>query len=119
MKNSMKWCRVSLVNWKKRRYVFALIIIILSVVMFGNAVCNIVFASSETIKVQRKRFVSVKIEKGDTLWSIAEDYYSESGKNKVSEYIKEIKLCNRLKGNTIHTGRYLVIPYFENITGNE
>lgn len=55
--------------------------------------------------------VSVKIEKGDTLWKIASEYYSEEF-NDMETYIGMIKRCNGLTSDTIHAGGYLVIPYY-------
>lgn len=118
MKDIIKNCRFNLVKWKEKKYIFALVILISGIIMFSSTICNIVFASSKTTQNQKKRFVSVKVEEGDSLWSIAKDYYSTSGQDKVDAYIKEIKLCNGLKGNTIHTGRYLIIPYYENVIEN-
>ncbi|MDE7298515.1 MAG: LysM peptidoglycan-binding domain-containing protein, partial [Lachnospiraceae bacterium] len=54
---------------------------------------------------------SVCIEPGDSLWSIAQEYYSaECGS--FSDYVAEIKRSNGLKGDTIHTGAYLIVPYY-------
>lgn len=116
MKGTMKQFILDLMHFKKKRCVFILVILISMTIMFSTAICNIVFASSDNGNVQKKRFVSVKIEAGDTLWGIAENYYHKSGQDKMSDYIKEIKLCNGLSGDTIHAGRYLVIPYFSNVS---
>lgn len=58
-----------------------------------------------------KNCVSIRIEEGDTLWSIAEQFYvPECGSMK--EYIKEIKKTNSLHSDLIHSGNYLLIPYY-------
>ena len=111
MKDIMKQYILDLKKSRKKKYVLALVVCISAMVMFSNMICNIVFASSESISNQEKRFVSVKIKTGDTLWEIAGEYYHKSGQDKMSDYIKEIKLCNGLTGNVIHEGSYLIIPY--------
>lgn len=56
---------------------------------------------------------SVQIKKGDSLWSIADKYYTkECGGMK--QYINEIKRTNHLSTDTIHEGNYLLVPYYEN-----
>ena len=59
-----------------------------------------------------KNIITVKIEDGDTLWSIAREYYTKDYKSMMS-YIKEIKQINKLKSDTIHEDCYLIIPYYE------
>lgn len=58
-----------------------------------------------------KKLVSVKIEQGDSLWSIATEYYSpECGD--LNSYIDEIKDTNNLDSDTIHFGSYILVPYY-------
>lgn len=59
-----------------------------------------------------KYFKSVQIQTGDTLWSIADEYVSEEYASKEA-YIKEVKEMNALTSNEIHSGNYLVIPYYD------
>lgn len=58
-----------------------------------------------------KTVTSIQIEAGDTLWTIAEEYYSEEF-GSIEAYISEIKKSNGLKNDTIHSGAYLIIPYY-------
>lgn len=58
-----------------------------------------------------KEIVSVQINKGDTLWSIAGRYITEEYKD-MNDYIKEIKKTNGLTSDTIHEGGYIVVPYY-------
>ncbi len=58
-----------------------------------------------------KYYTSIEIEKGDTLWNIAEEYITpEYGS--VQKYVDEIKDLNNLGDDEIHSGQYLMIPYF-------
>lgn len=57
-----------------------------------------------------KSFVTIEIEEGDTLSSIAKEYaLSEAG---YADYIAEVKSINNLKNNTIHAGCYLLVPVY-------
>lgn len=56
-----------------------------------------------------KSYVSIKIEKNDTLWSISrenmnKEYYT------TSDYIKELKHINNLSSDKILHGDYIIVP---------
>ena len=59
----------------------------------------------------QKYFICVEIGEGDTLWSIADIYFSEEYST-VDEYIEEIKELNGLSSDKIYCGATLVVPYF-------
>lgn len=87
-----------------------LLVVILFIFMLFNIIRNVKEAAAEN---NSDRFVctSIRIGDGDTLWSIAEDYYTEDYRS-IETYIKEIKKANNLKGNTIHAGNYLIVPRY-------
>lgn len=69
--------------------------------------------ATSSAHINAERYVkSVLICSGDTLWSIASEYYTELD-GELEDYIEEIKLANRLETPTIHAGNYILIPYFE------
>lgn len=57
-------------------------------------------------------YTSIQIQEGDSLWSIA-GRYRDGGPMNAREYIAELKRMNNLKEDTIHTGQYLTVVYFE------
>lgn len=67
----------------------------------------IIFESSGS----QKKFVSVEIMQGDTLWSIAED--NKTGNYTTKELVEKIKHTNGLNGDKIIAGRYLLVPYYD------
>ena len=60
-----------------------------------------------------KSFVSIEIENGETLTSIAEDYAISAAY--YTDYIEEVKSINNLKDDTIHAGCYLMVPVYQPI----
>ena len=58
-----------------------------------------------------KYYTSICIEKGDTLWSIANQYMTEEYDG-IEEYIYEVRRLNLLCGDGIHAGKYLMIPRY-------
>lgn len=54
--------------------------------------------------------MSVEIQQGDSLWSIADEYFTDDWKD-MNTYIEEIKEFNGLESSRIQAGNYLSIPY--------
>jgi LysM repeat protein len=61
-----------------------------------------------------KQVISLEIQKGDTLWSIAKEHITDDY-NSIDDYIQEIKASNGLTSDTIHEGAYLIVPYYTSI----
>ena len=55
-------------------------------------------------------YTCIRIQPGDTLWSIAEAY-TEGTDITVEEYVKQLKQMNRMGEDTIHEGNYLTVMY--------
>jgi LysM repeat protein len=81
---------------------------LLLIVSYFSRDLNIVKGSTQDLN---KTFRSVKIEKDDTLWTIAENNMNEYHMN-IHTYIKEIKVINNLTSDQINAGEYLIIPFF-------
>ncbi|MCI8327121.1 MAG: LysM peptidoglycan-binding domain-containing protein [Lachnospiraceae bacterium] len=58
-----------------------------------------------------KYYKSIEIEQDDTLWNIAERYCGEHYQNR-NDYIEEIARLNHIDKDQIHSGQYLLVPYF-------
>lgn len=84
----------------------ALLILFLSICVIGG-IHNVL--ADENISYD-KSFVSIEISDGDTLSSIAEKYAISPAD--YSSYVEEVKSINNLKGDTIHTGCYLMVPVY-------
>lgn len=97
-----------------KRYRWLAIGILLLIIIF-----SIIFAT-KTATAKRegyrvKQVISVQIQKGDTLWSIASTYLSDEYRD-VNEYINEIKHSNGLVSDTIHAGNYIIVPYYADVS---
>lgn len=67
--------------------------------------------ASDAASASHKVISSVYIEAEDTIWSIAQEYYTKEC-GTMQEYVQEIKDTNGLSGDGIHAGGYLVVPYY-------
>lgn len=102
--------------WKNNMIIsigsIAIIFIILFFIFIKLDVTDV--SADESLK-REKVVTSIKIEKGDTLWSIAENFITDEYSD-MNEYIEEIKKSNGLVSDTIHDGNYIIVPYYS--TGN-
>lgn len=55
----------------------------------------------------------VLIKDGDSLWQMASEH-AYPGQN-IEDYITEIRTVNKLQTDTIHAGRYLLMPVYSEI----
>ena len=87
------------------------ICIILCGVLLGSEVIDAGQSNASEEDVCFKYYTSIEIEQGDTLWSIATEYMG-SEYDSIQDYIEEVKELNQLGPDDIHTGQYLMIPYY-------
>ncbi|MBE6008791.1 MAG: LysM peptidoglycan-binding domain-containing protein [Lachnospiraceae bacterium] len=87
-----------------RKYVF--IIVTLCMVL---SFATISFGKTNA-KQKEVYYELVDITKGDTLWTIAEEYNTEFGD--VREYIEVIKEFNNMSGDHIKSGDKILVPVY-------
>lgn len=58
-----------------------------------------------------KYYTSIQVQEGDSLWSIADTYFSEEYHDR-DALIREIKILNHIEDDCIHAGKYLTVPYY-------
>ena len=84
------------------------IVIITAIILLGSSIHA--FASSKENQPLYKYYTSVRVEAGDTLWDIAEEYKTTTASTR--SYIKEICKLNKIKADDIHAGDYIVVSYY-------
>ena len=85
-------------------FVFAFVLVLGNAVFFRSDVS----ANNDSVI----RYQTVEIQKGDTLWSIAKEYYEEPCGD-IRDYIDQIKECNNLdSSDRITEGCYLCVPVY-------
>lgn len=84
------------------------------VVLLGSGFCGTTLmntmAEEPAVPEMVSYYKSIEIEKGDTLWEIAEEYAPQADMT-VTEYVRQLKQMNHLGEDTIHAGCHLVVMY--------
>lgn len=95
---------------KRKIIIHSTLILMMSVILFGFV--KTVKASIEPDAVREFHCTSIRIEEDDTLWDIANRYFTDEYED-IDTYINIIMKANNMCSSTIHTGNYLTIPYYE------
>ena len=89
--------------------ILALLIILACCVVFSN----LYSLAHDKNTYESTCYTSITIEKGDTLWSIAEEYMTDNYES-IQQYIADIKDINGLTSDDIQSGMKLVVTYDSN-----
>ena len=97
-----------------RRQKSILALVVLALVIFGILLgtgMNALASSDKDIASYNKYYVSIRVESGDTLWTIADEYIDGFNIEK-DDYINEVCEINEISKDDIHAGDYIVVPYY-------
>ncbi len=84
-------------------------LLLMGVLAVGLCVCLSGYKETKAANIRDMRPVSVMVQEDDTLWGIAQKYYTDEC-GSMKDYIKEIKECNHLTSDTIYEGYSLLVP---------
>ena len=87
-------------------FCFSIALVMLLIIIFRT-----INTHAAPAEVMTKYYTSIRVESGDTLWSIASDYITDEYKD-MNEYIHEICSINHIFKDEIYAGEYLIIPYY-------
>lgn len=68
-------------------------------------------AEKTETSLMKREYISIEIEAGDTLWSLAQEYMGV-GYSDINDYVDDIKSVNGITSDTIQSGNYLIIPRY-------
>ncbi len=93
---------------KERKLKLTIVLLVILVVFTLLIIFIPAFHKSEVkaADVNNNRYESVLIEDGDTLWSIAEEYY---GSVNIPYQVDQIKKLNGIASDKITAGNYLLL----------
>lgn len=92
-------------------------VILLTVVMILLVVFAVLAFPERTASAKNEptgtyRILSVEVEEGDSLWSIATEYFTEDFCS-IRAYISEIKRMNGISSDTLYAGAYILVPCYQ------
>lgn len=67
--------------------------------------------NADSVNTSYKYYTSIQITEGDSLESIAKEYMTKEYEN-INMYLYEMMQMNSLNDETIHTGQFLIVPYY-------
>ena len=102
--------REVVVRRQKKMLAIALLIMISLGIILGTSV-NTLASSKADIASYNKYYKSIRVEAGDTLWTIADEYIADFNIDK-QDYIAEICSINEICEDEIHAGDYIVVAYY-------
>lgn len=102
--------REAVVRRQKGIIAIVFIIIVAVGILLGSSM-NTLASSEKDISSYNKYYVSIQVESGDTLWTIADEYIDGFNIEK-TDYIEEICEINEISKDDIHAGDYIVVPYY-------
>lgn len=96
---------------RNQKIMLASVITLVAFITIGSLLFSSIRTQAAPAEVSYKYYTSIQIQTGDTLWEIAEEYYTDDYKD-MNVYIEEICNINHISQNEIHAGEYLTVPYY-------
>jgi len=87
------------------------VVLVACFILFGGFAVSRNVAQAESIR--EKIYTSVRIQDGDSLWSIAEEYCDSDARSAISVYVDELVRINAIGNrNLLKAGSYLTVYYY-------
>lgn len=102
--------REAVVRRQRSVLAIAIILVVTLGILLGSSI-NALASSDKDISSYNKYYVSIRVESGDTLWTIADKYVEGFNLSK-TDYIQEVCQINGISEDNIKAGDHIVVPYY-------
>lgn len=102
--------REAVVRRQRSVLAIAIILVVTLGILLGSSI-NALASSDKDISSYNKYYVSIRVESGDTLWTIADKYVEGFNLSKTN-YIQEVCQINGISEDNIKAGDHIVVPYY-------
>ncbi|MBQ9140465.1 MAG: LysM peptidoglycan-binding domain-containing protein [Lachnospiraceae bacterium] len=99
----------------RRRIVFSILAVFLILIFSFSYNVLTTQANDDMEGVKYKYFTYHEVQKGETLWSIAENYIDYDFYDTIQDYIDELKDMNHINEDIIKVGEEIVITYYSSV----
>lgn len=96
------------VKAQKRLIAILIFITISAAILLGSSIHAFASSKSESLN---KYYTSIRVEKGDTVWSLADKYNMGTDVTK-QDYVDEVCQLNSLNDGKLTAGQYIVVVYY-------
>lgn len=96
----------------RRRVVLAVLALFLTLIFTLSYNVIVTQANDDMSDISYKYFTFHQVEKGETLWSIAEENINFEFYDSIQHYIDEVAAINHLRDDVIRVGESIVVPYY-------
>lgn len=101
--------RARAVQVQRQVVILASVAAVALAILLGSSISAM--ANSPDRPELHKYYTSIAVESGDTLWALAADYVTDGLMDR-EEFIAEVSELNHLSDGQIHSGAYLIVPYY-------
>ena len=102
--------REAVVRRQRGLVAIAIILVVALGILLGSSM-NTLASSEKDISSYNKYYTSIRVESGDTLWTIADEYVGGFNVSK-SDYIAEVCQINGISEDNIYAGGNIIVPYY-------
>lgn len=102
--------REAVVRRQRGLIAIAIILVVTLGILLGSSM-NTLASSGKDISSYNKYYTSIRVESGDTLWTIADKYVGGFNVSK-SDYIAEVCQINGISEDNIYAGDNIIVPYY-------
>lgn len=107
--------RAAVRKQQKARRRMLIIFCLTIIVMFGIGVgCGTLLTRAEEPNHEPayKYYANIEIQRGDTLWSIADEYMDSVHYIDKKEYLDELMTLNHMSDDHLISGQKILVPYY-------
>lgn len=88
----------------------AILTVMLTAFLFASVIVKAQSGSSALN--ERIYYTNITVEKGDTLWKIAEEYIDYGHYDSIYEYMEHLTRLNHLTSDNLFAGEHLIVTYY-------
>ena len=95
-----------------RRTVITAVVLAVMFIAFLSASVIVRAQNSNRSLNEKIYYTNITVEKGDTLWNIAEEYMDYGHYDNIYEYMEHLTKLNHMTSDDLYAGEHLIVTYY-------